>query len=454
MSSLRSSVHEPGRQEAAASAPNASTPQQPQPPAHGLTLPPISSFSTGQYATAPALPSISQRWNDRSASEASGSQRGSPAPQASGGHQQQSAQGHDMGPSGASHSYQQHSREAPYGSDGRPTPRAQVASVGSAPSPPAGYYPALRPPPGSPKYDHGALQWSVPSSMLLADLSQRTGLSARPASRSTNALSSHSAHQGSASPVTVPATLGSSPKTTHQIPYIRQPAPKAWPQPAPTHTPHPIPLSSHPYGVQSSLTPQQHQPYPCRPAPSPQPLSSGQGPAAAPSPKPKVPVDHPPEGSCPGGGVCNGQGGQTCCQGCPALNNRILHSGDSKSRAAVDADQKAKASGAGPSAAGSSAAAGGSEVGVMECFNCQTRELVDWRPRRRAIALNALSFLVSLRTGTTPLWRRDGEGRVACNACGKSCASLQLNEGWAVAVLPRRTHPSRRKQRCRRAVVG
>lgn len=35
-------------------------------------------------------------------------------------------------------------------------------------------------------------------------------------------------------------------------------------------------------------------------------------------------------GSCPGGGICNGQGGKTCCQGCPAFNNRVYRGGEKK----------------------------------------------------------------------------------------------------------------------------
>jgi hypothetical protein len=40
--------------------------------------------------------------------------------------------------------------------------------------------------------------------------------------------------------------------------------------------------------------------------------------------EPPLQIRRPPAGSCPGGGVCNGSGGQTCCQGCPALNNRVM----------------------------------------------------------------------------------------------------------------------------------
>jgi hypothetical protein len=34
-------------------------------------------------------------------------------------------------------------------------------------------------------------------------------------------------------------------------------------------------------------------------------------------------VSREDSGSCPGGGRCNGTGGQSCCYGCPAYNNRV-----------------------------------------------------------------------------------------------------------------------------------
>lgn len=130
----------------------------------------------------------------------------------------------------------------------------------------------------------------------------------------------------------------------------------------------------------------------------------------------------PPAGSCPGGGVCNGSGGQTCCQGCPAFNNRVMYrtgpGGNAykkgKKRAESEAAQSGGSDGAaakGPLGSTSStstgvssqlqsgsgngrmikvastgaaerdsavdAADGGeaSNVGVMECHNCGTRTL-------------------------------------------------------------------------------
>lgn len=36
-----------------------------------------------------------------------------------------------------------------------------------------------------------------------------------------------------------------------------------------------------------------------------------------------VAADHTQSGSCPGGGRCNGTGGQAACDGCPAFYNRV-----------------------------------------------------------------------------------------------------------------------------------